>query len=100
SGRENLLSEAYIGMRFPNKSRLLLSSGQDSPLTSKSDGTTSVFAQAFIKALQNNESVVTAPALFLGMLDELDESLPGLDPEFKAIKRAGDEVGEFYFVAR
>jgi hypothetical protein len=34
------------------------------------------------------------------MLDLLDESLPGLDPEFKAIKRAGDEVGEFYFVAR
>ncbi|PLW83695.1 peptidase C14 [Kineobactrum sediminis] len=100
SGRENLLSEAYIGMRFPNKSRLLLSSGQDYPLVSKSDGSTSVFAQAFIRALQNNESVVTAPALFLGMLDELDESLPGLDPEFKAIKRAGDEIGEFYFVAR
>lgn len=100
SGRENLLSDAYIDLRFPNKSRLLLSSGQDAPLPSESNPEASVFANAFISALRDNESVLTAPALFLGMLDLLDESLPGLDPEFKAIKRAGDEVGEFYFVAR
>lgn len=100
SGRENLLSDAYIDLRFPNKSRLLLTSGQDQPLPSESNPQVSVFADAFISALRDNESVLTAPALFLGMLDLLDESLPGLDPEFKAIKRAGDEVGEFYFVAR
>ena len=100
SGRENLLSDAYIDLRFPNKSRLLLTSGQDAPLASENNPQVSVFAEAFINALRDNESVLTAPALFLGMLDLLDESLPGLDPEFKAIKRAGDEVGEFYFVAR
>ncbi|MDO8860367.1 caspase family protein [Haliea sp. E1-2-M8] len=100
SGREALLSDAYIGLRFPNKSRLLLTSGQDFPLASERDPGTSVFANAFISALQDNEAVITGPALFLSMLDLLDESLPGLDPEFKAIKRAGDEVGEFYFVAR
>lgn len=100
SGRDALLSDAYIGLRFPNKSRLLLTSGQDFPLASERDPGTSVFAEAFISALQDNEAVITGPALFLSMLDLLDESLPGLDPEFKAIKRAGDEVGEFYFVAR
>lgn len=100
SGRDALLSDAYIGLRFPNKSRLLLTSGQDFPLASERDPDTSVFAEAFIRALQDNEAVITGPALFLSMLDLLDESLPGLDPEFKAIKRAGDEVGEFYFVAR
>lgn len=100
SGRDALLSDAYIGLRFPNKSRLLLTSGQDFPLASERDPGTSVFAEAFIRALQDNEAVITGPALFLSMLDLLDESLPGLDPEFKAIKRAGDEVGEFYFVAR
>ena len=100
SGRDSLLSDAYIGLRFPNKSRLLLTSGQDFPLASERDPGVSVFAEAFIRALQDNEAVITGPALFLSMLDLLDESLPGLDPEFKAIKRAGDEVGEFYFVAR
>ncbi len=100
SGRDALLSDAYIGLRFPNRSRLLLTSGQDFPLASERDPGTSVFAEAFIRALQDNEAVITGPALFLSMLDLLDESLPGLDPEFKAIKRAGDEVGEFYFVAR
>lgn len=100
SGRDSLLSDAYIGLRFPNKSRLLLTSGQDFPLASERDPGVSVFAEAFIRALQDNEAVITGPALFLSMLDLLDESLPGLDPEFKAIKRAGDEVGEFYFVVR
>lgn len=96
SGRDALLSDAYIGLRFPNKSRLLLTSGQDFPLVSERDPGTSVFAEAFLRALQDNEAVITAPALFLSMLDLLDlldKGLPGLDPEFKAIKRAGDAPG-------
>jgi hypothetical protein len=44
--------------------------------------------------------VLTAPALFMDLLDELAVRQPELDPEFKAIKRAGDEIGDFFFVAR
>jgi len=50
--------------------------------------------------LEKNESVLTAPALFMDLLDELAVRQPELDPEFKAIKRAGDEIGDFFFVAR
>jgi hypothetical protein len=99
SSRENLLSDAYIQLRFPNKSRLLLASGRDSPLASNASGDSSVFTGAFIAALQSNHGVLTAPALFLNMLDYLDEGDQTMDPEFKAIKRAGDEVGDFFFVA-
>jgi hypothetical protein len=99
SSRDNLLSEAYIQLRFPNKSRILLASGQDIPLSSTVKRDTSVFTGAFIAALQSNHGVLTAPALFLNMLDYLDEGDQVLDPEFKAIKRAGDEVGDFFFVA-
>jgi uncharacterized caspase-like protein len=95
-----LNSEAYVTLRFPNRSRLLMTSGKEYPLPEQTAGTTSVFADALIDALQRNDSVLTAPALFLSVLDSLETRQPELNPEFKAIKRAGDEVGDFFFVAR
>ena len=60
----------------------------------------SVFAAVLLETLENNEGVLTGPALFLELLDKLETRRPELDPEFKAIKRAGDEVGDFFFVAQ
>jgi hypothetical protein len=95
-----LRSEPYIDLRLPNRARLLMTSGVDAPLPRRRAGYTSVFADALIDALRKNTGVLTAPALFLSLLDELAIRQPELDPEFKAIKRAGDEVGDFFFVAR
>lgn len=95
-----LRSDAYINLRLPNRSRLLMTSGVDAPVPRLRAGYTSVFADAFIEALQENEGVATAPGLFLNLLDELAVRQPELDPEFKAIKRAGDEVGDFFFVSQ
>lgn len=94
----NLRSQAYIDLRYPNRSRLLLTSGKDFPLQEEGDVDISVFAGAFIEVLENNDSVLTAPVLYLQVLDELEERQPELNPQFKAIKRAGDEVGDFFFV--
>ena len=95
-----LRSDAYVNLRLPNRSRLLMTSGVDAPVPRLQAGFTSVFADALIGALEKNQSVLTAPALFLDLLDELAVRQPELDPEFKAIKRAGDEIGDFFFVAR
>ena len=95
-----LRSDAYVNLRMPNRSRLLMTSGVDAPVPRVRAGFTSVFADALIEALEKNESVLTAPALFMDLLDELAVRQPELDPEFKAIKRAGDEIGDFFFVAR
>lgn len=94
----NLRSEAYVELRYPNRSRLLLTSGKDYPLQEVGKLDQSVFADAFIQVLENNDSVLTAPVLYLQVLDELQERQPELNPQFKAIKRAGDEVGDFFFV--
>ena len=94
----NLQSEAYVDLRFPNRSRLLMTSGMDFPLQEVGDRDQSVFADALIEVLEDNDSVLTAPALFLQVLEELEERRPELNPQFKAIKRAGDEVGDFFFV--
>ena len=99
SDPEQLRSDAYINLRLPNRSRLLMTSGVDAPVPRLKAGYASVFADAFIEALQENEGVATGPGLFLDLLDELAVRQPELDPEFKAIRRAGDEVGDFFFVA-
>lgn len=96
----HLQSEAYVDLRYPNRSRLLMTSGKDFPLQEVGKQDQSVFADAFIEVLEDNDSVLTAPALFLQVLDELEERRPELKPEFKAIKRAGDEVGDFFFVRK
>ena len=98
SDPSQLRSDAYVDLRLPNRSRLLMTSGVDAPLPRLRAGYTSVFADAFIEALEDNEGVATAPAMFLELLDELAVRQPELDPEFKAIRRAGDEVGDFFFV--
>ncbi len=94
----NLRSEAYVDLRYPNRSRLLMTSGKDFPLQKVGSQDHSVFADALIDVLESNDAVLTAPVLFLQVLDELEERQPDLSPEFKAIKRAGDEVGDFFFV--
>ncbi len=95
-----LRSDPYIDLRLPNRARLLMTSGVDAPLPRRNTTDTSVFADALIDALGKNTGVLTAPALFLSLLNELAIRQPELDPEFKAIRRAGDEVGDFFFVAR
>ena len=90
-------SERYLDIRHENRSRLLISSGQDYPLSDQS-GDQSIFADAVLDALEENDTILPAPALFLAVRDQLD---PGtLDVQFKAIKGAGDAVGDFYFVPR
>ena len=95
-----LRSKAYVDLRFPNRSRLLMTSGNDFPLPRTGVTGTSVFADALLATLSANDTVLTAPALFLDVLNALESRQPDLTPEFKAIKRAGDEVGDFFFVAR
>ena len=88
-------SERYLDIRHENRSRLLISSGQDYPLSDQS-GDQSVFADAVLEALEENDTILPAPALFLAVREQLDAGT--LDVQFKAIKGAGDAVGDFYFV--
>ena len=94
---ELFTSERYLDIRHENRSRLLISSGQDYPLSDQS-GDQSIFADAVLRALEQNEQILPAPALFLAIREQLDSG--SLDVQFKAIKAAGDAVGDFYFVPR
>ena len=104
SGDERVfLSDGFVDRRFPKKSRLLVSSGGDRPVLDTSGSGNSVFANAFIEELEANNGLLTTPALFLKIRDRVNESAARLnfdqEPEIKAIKRAGHEVGDFFFVS-
>jgi len=62
----------------------------------------SVFAAAFLAELQQNEGVLSVPALFAGVQQRVREAAARLkfvqQPELKSIKGAGHEVGDFFFV--
>ena len=96
------VSQDYITFKLPKRSRLLIASGGDNPVLDAGGGANSVFARAFLDVLEKNNGIMTAPALFSlvqgRVRDEAVRSHFAEQPEFKSIKGAGHEVGDFFFV--
>jgi len=94
-------TDEYIAWKMPKRSRLLLASGVDSPVVESPSQEHSVFAQALLEELSANQQVLTAPELFLRIRERLRrEASAGTaeEPELKALKDAGHEVGDFFFI--
>ncbi len=94
----------YVKFKLPKRSRLLLSSGGDEPVLDSGGNGDSVFARAFIDVLASNTALLPSPALFLEVKARMKTETAALhvqeQPEFKTIKGAGHEVGDFFFVPR
>jgi hypothetical protein len=92
----------FLKLKLTKRSRLLLSSGGDSPVLDGGAGSHSVFARAFLDALDANAGVMGGPDLFLKIRDQVRAAAARANfsqtPEFKTIKAAGHEVGDFFFV--
>ncbi len=102
-GKEANYSEDYVKYKLAKKSRLLLSSGGDQPVLDNADKRGySIFASAFLDALENSGDITSGPELYLKIHNVVMEKAKkyGVDqePEFKVIKGAGHEVGDFFFV--
>ena len=101
-GDQPSYSMDYIRYKLPKKSRLLISSGGDYPVLDNADAGNSVFAKAFLDVLEDAEGILTGPELFLKIRERVIErsKVAGFEqtPELKAIKGAGHEVGDFFFV--
>jgi len=98
-------SAQLLQYRIAKRARLLIASGGDNPVLDESvDGKNSVFAKAFLDILESNQNVLTSPALF-GLVQgrvkvEAAKSHFTQQPEMKAIKGAGHEAGDFFFVPK
>lgn len=92
----------FLKFKLGKRSRLLLSSGGDQPVLDEGGGKNSVFAKAFLDELERNDRLLPSPELFLRLREKVTERSAELKfeqtPEFKTIKAAGHEVGDFFFV--
>jgi uncharacterized protein len=97
-------SKEYIKFKLPKRSRLLLSSGGDQPVLDEGGGGNSVFARAFLDELEANTGILSSPELFSRIRKRVEVTAAKnkfvQTPEFKSIKGAGHEVGDFFFVPR
>ncbi|HEY6641819.1 caspase family protein [Povalibacter sp.] len=97
-------SKDYVAYKLPKRSRLLLTSGGDAPVLDEGGGQNSVFARAFIDELEANTGILSSPELFSRLSKRVQIAAEHnkfvQKPEFKSIKGAGHEVGDFFFVPR
>jgi hypothetical protein len=97
-------SREYVRYKLPKRARLLLSSGGDRPVLDEGSGGNSVFARAFLDELEANQGLLASPELFSRIRKRVEIAAARnrfvQKPEFKSIKGAGHEVGDFFFVPR
>jgi hypothetical protein len=96
------VTQDYVTFKLPRRSRLLIASGGDNPVLDEGGQGNSVFARAFLDVLESNDAIMTAPALYVMVQGKVKEAARhnnfSEQPEFKSIKGAGHEVGDFFFV--
>lgn len=94
----------YIAYKLPKRARLLISSGGDEPVLDTGGGANSVFANAFVSELETNQAILAAPELFSRIAKRVEAGAAQnkfiQKPEFKSIKGAGHEIGDFFFVPK
>lgn len=94
----------FFKFKLKKRARLLLSSGGDRPVLDGGGGNNSVFAKAFFDELEQNDGLLAAPQLYLRVKDRVTVAARAVDfqqePDFKTIKAAGHEVGDFFFVPK
>jgi hypothetical protein len=97
-------SKDYIAYKLPKRARLLLTSGGDAPVLDEGSGGNSVFARAFLDELEANTGILSSPELFSRIRKRVQVAAAKNKfvqvPEFKSIKGAGHEVGDFFFVPK
>lgn len=104
AGQNADYTKDYIRYKLPKRSRLLLSSGGDKPVLDNAGNGNSIFAKAFLDALDGVDEIISGPELFSIVRAKVSERAEDIGfaqvPEFKAIKGAGHEVGDFFFVTQ
>jgi uncharacterized protein len=100
--RPTEVTQDYVTFKLPRRSRLLIASGGDNPVLDEGGQGNSMFAKAFLDVLESNDAIMTAPALYVLVQGKVKEAALrnhfSEQPEFKSIKGAGHEVGDFFFV--
>lgn len=92
----------WLKAMIKKRSRTVLTSGGLKPVMDGGGGQHSVFANAFIKALDSNHQLLEGQALYRAVSNNIvaiaaDYGIEQV-PEYAPIRHAGHESGEFFFV--
>ena len=100
---DNLRMKWYKVMAA-SKSRTALTSGGLEPVLDSGTGHHSIFAKAFLDALQNNRTILEAYGIFRDVSINVMKNAAKLGitqtPQYAPIKHSGHEAGEFLFVPK
>lgn len=96
------LSADYVESLIQSKTRIALTSGGNEPVIDSLEGAdNSIFASAFIDALERNEFVTTSSDIYKFVSQQVVSTLSpeGISqtPEFAGLLRSGHEGGDFIF---
>ncbi len=102
AGLSNKQRHDWLKVMLKTRSRTVLTSGGLKPVMDGGGGKHSVFANAFIKALENNSDLLEGQALYREVANNIvavaaDYGIEQV-PEYAPIRHAGHESGEFFFV--
>jgi len=88
----------YIRKLMDKTSRVLIASGGNEPVSDSGGTRHSIFADVFIKALQNPPfKVFSAEELLIGQIKESVAGQAEQTPEYKIIRNSGHDGGDFVF---
>jgi uncharacterized protein len=97
-------TKEYLAYKLPKRARLLISSGGNEPVLDSGGSGDSIFARAFLDVLESNHDILASPELFARIRKEIEGEAAKehitQQPQFKSIKGAGHEVGDFFFVPK
>ncbi len=83
------------------RARAVLTSGGVKPVLDSGGGDHSIFAQAFLDVLKNNDEILEGYRLYRQVQTRVKQAAATLrvdqDPQYAPIKYAGHEAGEFFF---
>ncbi len=100
-GMSDSLRIKWLKVMSKTRSRTVLTSGGLKPVLDSGVNGHSIFANAFLDALHNNEGILEGQQLYRHVSEHIDESARRLnfqqDPEYAPIKHGGHESGDFFF---
>ena len=104
AGADPIKKSKWLQAMLKARSRTVLTSGGLKPVMDGGGGRHSVFANAFIRALSQNNSLLEGQSLYrkvsAGIVAIAAEYGIEQVPEYAPIRHAGHESGEFFFVPR
>ena len=93
--------QAYVLKMLSGKSRTLMASGGDEPVSDKGADGHSVFANAVLQALEHpDQTMFTASDLFYHSIRQRVAGNSAQTPEYEFIKNSGHDNGDFVFVRK